>query len=225
VPASELSQLSARKLVLDFQKQRFFECGATLLAVLAFPSATDAELAEIVASLCSAHLRAMFEQSSNPDELVKAKYAFRDERTIRKDLKTLDRVMRDRMVAAHVAIALLQNVIGHRPNLPDSVKRLSLNQLSEFAMRGANQSIPENFETRIWRPSLPVIHLAAAVAVAINDRERAGEERTGYGNLIADPEFVTKVLSYADQNENIINTNDLKIDRRKLISIRIAGLQ
>jgi hypothetical protein len=111
--------------------------------------------------------------------------------------------MRDRMAAAHVAIALLQNAIGHRPNLPDSVERLSLNQLSEFAMGEANQSSPENFETRIWRPSLPVIHLAAAVAVAINDRERAGEKRTGYGNLIADPEFVTKVLNYIEEFENI----------------------
>src|ERR1035438_1916875 len=104
-----------RKLVLDSKKQSLFECGAALLALLAFPSSTDAERAEIVASLCSAHLRAKFKEAGNPEELVKAKYAFRDEGTIRKDLKNLDRLVRDRMVAAHVAIAFLENAVGHRP--------------------------------------------------------------------------------------------------------------
>jgi hypothetical protein len=207
-----------RKLVLD-KNQTFFECGAALLALLAFPSSTDAERAEIATSLCSAHLRAKFKEAGNPEELVKAKYAFRDEGTIRKDLKKLPRLVRDRMVAAHVAIAFLQNAIGHRPNLPRDVKRLSLNQLSEFAMRQAKQSIPENFETRIWRPSRPVIHLATAVAVAINDRERTGEKKTGYGNLIADDDFVAKVLMYTKEHEIIIKNNKLPIRAEKLVSI------
>jgi hypothetical protein len=211
-----------RKLVLDSKNQSLFECGAALLALLAFPSSTDAEWAEIAASLCSAHLRAKFNEAGNPEELVKAKYAFRDEQTIRKDLKKLDRLVRDRMVAAHVAIALLQNAIGHRPNLPRDMKRLSLNQLSEFAMRQAKQSIPENFETRIWRASLPVIHLAAAVAVAVNDRESLGAKRTSYGNLIADVEFVAKVLKYTKENEIIIKTNKLPIKSEKLVSIRLV---
>jgi hypothetical protein len=66
------------------------------------------------------------------------------------------------MVAAKVAIAFLQTAVGHRPNLASSVKRRSLNQLSELVMREANQSSPENFETRVWRPSLPVITGAGA---------------------------------------------------------------
>jgi hypothetical protein len=211
-----------RKLVLDSKSQNLFECGAALLALLAFPSSTDAERAEIAASLCSAHLRAKFKEAGNPEELVKAKYAFRDEATIRKDLKKLDRLVRDRMVAAHVAIAFLQNAIGHRPNLPREVKRLSLNQLSEFAMRQAKQSIPENFETRIWRATLPVIHLAAAVAVTISDRERMGEERTSYGDMITNVEFLFDVLKYTKEHEIIIKTNKLPIRTEKLVSIQLV---
>jgi hypothetical protein len=211
-----------RKLVLDSKNQSLFECGAALLALLAFPSSTDGERAEIAVSLCSAHLRAKFKEAGNPEELVKAKYAFRDEGTIRKDLKKLDRLVRDRMVAAHVAIAFLQNAIGHRPNLPRDVKRLSLNQLSEFAMGLANQSIPENFKTRIWRPSRPVLHLAAAVAVAINDRERMGEERTFYGNVITDVEFLFDVLRYTKEHEIIIKTSKLPIRAEKLVSIEMV---
>jgi hypothetical protein len=214
---------SPRALVLDARSQTLFECGAALLALLAFPSVTDAERAEIAASLCASYLRAMFEESGDQNELVKAKYAFRDAETIKSDLKTFDRLVRDRMVAGKVAIAFLQSAVGHRPNLPASVKRLSINQLAELVMKEANQSIPENFETRVWRPSLPVIHLAAAVAVSINDRQRMGEERTSYGNLIADIEFVGHVLDHTRKHENIIKTNKLKqINANKLVSIRLV---
>ena len=96
-------------LVLDARKQTLFECGAALLALLAFPSATDTEREEIAASLCASHLQAMFEKSGNPNERVKAKYAFRGEQTIKRDLKTIDRRIRDRMVAAKVAIAFDHN--------------------------------------------------------------------------------------------------------------------
>jgi len=73
---------SPRALVLDARNQTLFECGAALFALLAFPSAPDAERAEIAASLCASHLRAMFGDAGDPDELVKAKYAFREVRTI-----------------------------------------------------------------------------------------------------------------------------------------------
>jgi hypothetical protein len=207
-------------LLLDARSQTLFECGATLLALLAFPSVPDAERAEIAASLCASHLQAKFKESGDPNELVKAKYAFRDPERIKKDLKILDRLVRDRMVAAKVAIAFLQKAEGHPPRLPANVKRLSINQLAEFLMGEAKQSIPENFKNRVWRPTLPVIHLAAAVAVAINDRERAGERSTSYGNLIADVDFMFDVLRYAREFEIVIKTNKLKINAKKLVSIQ-----
>jgi hypothetical protein len=213
---------SPRELVLDARHLSLFECGANLLALLAFPSTTEAKRAEIAASLCASHLRAMFNASGNPDELVKAKYAFRDEQMIKKDLKTIQRLVRDRMVAAKVAIAFLQGAVGHGPKLPSSVKRLSINQFAELVMKEANQSIPENFKTRVWRPSLPVIHLAAAVAVAINDRERRGEMKTSFGNMIADDEFLFDVLRYTIEYEIIIKNNKLRIDAKKLVSIRFV---
>jgi hypothetical protein len=213
---------SARELVLDARSQTRFECGAALFALLAFPSATDTRRTEIATSLCAAHLRAMFEQSGDPNELVKAKYAFRDARTIKTDLKIVDRLVRDRMVAAEVAIPFLQKAQGCAPKLPSAVNRLSINQLSQFLKKRAKQSNAENFETRVWRPSLPVIHLAAAVATAINDRERIGEKRTSYGNLIADIELIGNVLNYTIKYEKIIKTNKLPINAKKLVSIQLV---
>ncbi|WP_166294278.1 hypothetical protein [Bradyrhizobium sp. 2S1] len=193
-----------------------------MFVLLAFPLATDAERADLATSVCAAHLRAMFKEFGSADGLVKEKYAFRDEQRIKDDLKTLDRLIRDRMVAAKIVIPFLRRASGHTVKLPRGVQRLSLNQLAEYAMKEANQSSPENFKTRVWRPSLPVIHLAAAVAVTINDRERVGEKKTGYGNLIADAEFLFMVLTYTKEFEFIIKNNKLPIDPKKLVSIQLA---
>ena len=46
---------SPRAIVLDARNQTRFECGAALLALLAFPSAPDREHAEIAASICASH--------------------------------------------------------------------------------------------------------------------------------------------------------------------------
>ena len=67
-----------------------------------------------------------------------------------------------------------------------------------------------------------MIHLAAAVATAINDRERVGKKRTSYGNLIADNEFIGYVLTYTRKYENIIQNNKLPINARKLVSIQFV---
>jgi hypothetical protein len=210
---------SPRELVLDTGRLALFECGASLLALLAFPSATDEERAEIEASLCANHLRAVFEETGDGDKPVKAKYAFRDLQVINSDLRTFDRLIRDRIVAARVAIPFLQRASGHGLKLPSSVKRLSINQLAEFVMKEANQSNPENFKTRVWRPSLPVIHLAAAVVVAMNDRRGM----VSYGNLIADQSFIGVVLTYTSEFENIIKNNNLRgINSKRLVSVQLA---
>jgi hypothetical protein len=105
---------------------------------------------------------------------MKPKHALRAERDIRRDRKTLNRRLRDRMFAAHIAIAFLQHAAGQEPKLPRGVARLSLNELAADAAEKLGQADAGNVESRVWRPSLPVIHLAAAVAVAINDGERNG---------------------------------------------------
>jgi hypothetical protein len=40
---------------------------------------------------------------------------------------------------------------------------VSINQMARLVLEDAGQTDPENVETRIWRPSLPAIHIASAV--------------------------------------------------------------
>ena len=216
------SNVSPRELVLDAEKSIPFRMWSRLAGTSGF-SVGDRSKARRNRSIpVLGSSTGDVRESGSPDELVKAKYAFRDAETIKKDTKNIDRLIRDRMVAAKVAIAFLQRASGHRPKLPSNIKRLSINQLAEWVKNEANQSIPENFKTRVWRPSVPVIYLAAAVGVAINDRELKGEMKTSYGNIIAEFEFLFDVLRYSKEYELIIRNSDLPINADKLISIRLV---
>ena len=96
---------------------------------------------------------------------MKPIHAFRKEKLIGKDLVKLQRRLQGRMAAARMAMAYLKEVAtGKPPKLPHGIKRLSLNQLSEMVLEDTRETMAENVEERVWRASLPVIHLAAAMA-------------------------------------------------------------
>jgi hypothetical protein len=163
-----------RQLDLTFAISEVYECGAALVSLLAFPSKSEARArSALEASLCAEYLRDQYLKKDREDTpiLMKPKHALRAERDIRRDRKTLNRRLRDRMFAAHIAIAFLQHAAGQEPKLPRGVARLSLNELAADAAEKLGQADAGNVESRVWRPRLPVIHLAAAVAVAINDGE------------------------------------------------------
>ena len=61
----------------------------------------------------------------------------------------------------------------------------------------ANQSDPENVESRIWRPSIPVIHIAASVAVVISNSERAGIPQTSWGDILHSRPLVEEIVHNA----------------------------
>jgi len=83
--------------------------------------------------------------------------------------------LRDRMVAAKIAMPFLQEVeLRHLPELPKCVKKLSLNEMCAYVLKDLGISSDENIETRIWWVSLPIIHLATATAVAIDQLEKHG---------------------------------------------------
>jgi hypothetical protein len=97
-----------------------------------------------------------------------------------------------------MSIPYLQQAHGLTPTLPPGMARWSINELSALVLDDANQSDPGNVETRIWRSSLPVIHLAAAVAVAISEGERTGHPHTSYGDILCNKNLIEEIISRAE---------------------------
>jgi hypothetical protein len=78
---------------------------------------------------------------------------------------------------------LLRADSGATPPLSQGIKRLSLNEMAAFVAEDAGQVDPINIERRVWAPSRPVIHLAAA-AVMLGQRLNKRGIPTGLETLL-----------------------------------------
>jgi hypothetical protein len=212
--------------LIDFNRLAVYEAGALLVTLLAFPDASDETQGAVHASLCNYALR--IRSAVEPDwtilpQPIKPFYAFRSERDCNRDLRTLVRRWRDRMVAGRMGIAFLKEALpGQVLELPPTVKRLSINQLAELVLDDTRFTDPHNVETRIWRPSRPVVHLASAIQVYLTLTE-AGNPLIGLETLLLNRAMIESVIQGAAYNETLMaQSRHLRFDPEKMIKIRLA---
>jgi len=196
-----------RRLVIDTAQLAPYEAWALLMTYLAFPEPDISERAfeEAFTALCHVHLsmrRCRDEQWAIQPQPIKPLYVFLDPKTMNRALRTFDRRLRDRMIAARIAIAFLKEVIDKDGfKLPKSVKRLSLNELSAFVASDLQGVEANNVEQRVWRPSVPVLHLAVALALRVDALEREGMSREAIND---DTEGVPLVMACAQQIQPLL---------------------
>lgn len=210
---------------LDFTNNPEESC-ASLFAILAFPvdDENDTNRMNLHASLCHLIYQSRYESDETwaiKPQLLKPIYAFRDKKQVSRDLKPIKRRLRDRMQAAKIAIAFLQEIeLGQAFQLPKNVKRMSIKQLSELLIEETGYMEIENIETRIWRASLPVIHLAAATAVIFDQLEKSGLAQPSIGHFLTNPLLAQHVVEtsnlYADM---LVRSTKLSIKPEKLIRL------
>lgn len=217
-----------QEIILDFEKLEVYEAGAILVAVLAYPGSHEDEKREpLHRALCALALRARIETDpdwGNSPQLIKPAYAFCPEREVSKNLQTLKRRLRDRMTAGRMAVAFLQEAVtGTVPKLPKGLKRLSVNQMAELVLEDVGQTEPENVETRIWRPSLPVLHLAAACQVLMQTTEREAGRSIHIGDLIEHRSIIEQVIRVAEDYRPLLaKSARLHIDPNIQVKICLA---
>ena len=208
---------------IDFNRVEVYEAGALLITLLAYPREREEVWAQVHASLCSYALR--IKSASEPNwatapQPIKPIYAFRLQQDISRDLRTLDRRIRDRMIAGRMGIGFLKEAVTGQ--VPAGLKRLSINELAELVRDDARYSEPENVETRIWRPSLPVIHLATALQVLLY----LGDQQIGpigYELLLLGRNVIELIIRTAEHHRVLFTqSRTLRLDPSNLISIRLA---
>jgi hypothetical protein len=211
--------------LLDLDRVEVYEAGAALIALLAYPGPMEEEQREAAhAALCNHALRVKCERE--PDwgrspQSIKPLYALR--RPVNRDLQKLRRRLRDRMVAGRMAIGFLQEAVAGRvPELPSGIPRVSINQMARLVMSDAGQTDPGNVETRMWRPSRPVIHIASAFQVFLQLAEpELG--RIGLERFLFNRGCVECVLRAAEYHASIIaHSERMPIDSARLVEIRLV---
>lgn len=223
-------QNHSRYLTIDFASLEPYECGARLIAILAQPDKLDDDeaMGRLFASLCHLVLRARLETDdlwARTPQLIKPLYAMRREKDVDRDLRTFKRRLRDRLIAARMAIGFLQEVTAERPFvLPKGIKRLSLNEMAELVSDDLDGAEQNNIETRIWRPSLPVVHIAAAMAVLMDQVQRESGHALTIGDFLINPSLIRLVIdrsnTYADL---LLKSSHLMLDARKLVRVKALG--
>ena len=208
---------------VNLDRDETYECGALLLTALAYPDGLEGESSQrLFISLCAKALRLAF--AANPDDrtpiTVKPQYVAVDSAIIERDFKFVGRRMEERLVAARVAWALLKSQGQPVLDLPDGIKSRTLSQLSEFVLDDAGLADPENFRKRYFRPSLPVIHLAAAASAASQSAGRQGNP-AGLATLLTDRDYLAQVLNEAELIAELIERDPtFPIKAEKLVRLQ-----
>ena len=215
--------------LIDFHRIAVYEAGASLISVLAYPGDGDEELrAGVHASLCHHALRVLC-AIEEPDwalspQLMKPLYALRTPDEVRKDLRTLQRRHRDRMAAGRMAIGFLKKAVGGMTELAGGPSRVSINQLVRLVLDDTGQIDPENVETRIWRQSLPAIHIASTIQVYLQLAE-PDMGKLGLETFLLNRWAIECVVRGAEFHASIIaHSPHLPIDPTRLIRIRLADI-
>jgi hypothetical protein len=213
--------------LIDFNRVEVYEAGASLITLLAYPGKSEEETRGAVhASLCHHALRATCELDPNwalSPQPIKPIYALRTPHEVNKDLRTLSRRLRDRMAAGRMAMGFLKEVdTGQLPQLPTGIQRLSVNQMASLILEDTGNAEVENVNTRVWRPSLPVIHLATATLLLLQWLEpRTG--RLDVEAFLLSRELIENVVRAAERHEAlIVQSRRLRIDPDRQVKIRLA---
>jgi hypothetical protein len=212
---------------VDFRRLEVYEIGAWLVTQLAFPGKSESEevRGRVHASLCACALRTKYETDGEwlvSPQPIKPLYALRPQFDIDRDLRTLRRRLRDRMIAARMAIGFLKEAItGELPKRPAGINRVSVKEMAMLVLGDAGYSESKNVETRIWRPSLPVIHLVTAIQLLLHLAEPT-TGRLRLEALLLDRGIIELMVRTAEYHRSVIMQSRLKIDSEMLIRIPLG---
>ena len=214
-----------------------YEAGAVLFTYLAFPEpGDDAEdqRATVHAALCHLALHAISQEHDSASwapQILKPNYALMTESEVRTALRTFDRRLHDRAQAALMVKPFLEEAVtGASPSLPAGVKRLSLAAMAEWlTLRGKDEAAvwdradTKNFLARVWRPSIPVLHIALGLNLLHERTHAAGIEKLAIHDLIRSPEAIAFILEQAIPLETLLpQIPHLGIPERELLRLRLT---
>ena len=187
--------------ILDFENLKTYECGAFLLTIIAVPEELDGHRSqELFRSLCAIALQHKYLAAPEDETPVTAKpqYLFRPTPLIDREVKSVHKKFQDRLDAGRLITPFLEQAAGYPVRLLPGVSRLSINQMIEFMLPTSGQSEASNLATRVWRPSRRVIHLGAAAATVLQQRQ-AQQSEIRFETFLFDEELIRAIVSLAEE--------------------------
>lgn len=109
------------------------------------------------------------------------------------------------------------------PPLPTTVARLSLNQVIPYALGDRAQTDVHNFEQRVFRRVIPVLHLAVALEQVIDAIEVRNRQSPSLEDLLMAQTFAPCLVERAEQLEAVLlAVTEFKIRSERLVQFRLV---
>lgn len=222
--------MSNNDIVLKLNRGDAYEWGALLATVLAFsekdPPASLMESCH--RSLCSFAIRGRMAHEpawACRRQSIKPIYACCDIEQLDRDIGHLEKRLRHRMLAGKMCIPFLREAAtGAVPELPPGISRLSISQMAGLICEEAGYSESKNVVSRIWRRSLPVIHIAAAVTIIGSECVRSGGRPMTIADLVIDPVIIRLVVEQAELYVPLLaKSRRAHVDVDSLIRVRLGS--
>lgn len=217
------------EVIINFDNAPIYEVAAQVLTILMFsgPNDTDDIRGHVRMSLCAwaIHRRAELDAQWGEElQAMRPVYAIWPTKEVDRDMARINRRMRSRMTAGRMAMVFLKKAHhGEVPRVTPPLKRLSINQVAEWALPDSGLTDTANVKSRAWRPSLPVLHLAAAAEFVRQMYEKAGQPLS-YDDLLWQPLPLQLMLAEAATYEALFAKltveGTLRLDLDTLIRIR-----
>lgn len=211
--------------VIDFDKLESYEIAALLFALLSAPPsvASDKEFNDYYFGLVSDFLHLKIHNApewAQSKQNIKPYYlSMSSDKAARIAVKS-DKKIQSRLNAAHIAIQKLIEV-AHPEKLSHISYDLSLNKMIENLDQFEGIKDLDNFETRVWRTSIPIIHLAVALAIMMNDALVNFGIRLDYNSFYEDKSLTKRLIDEAKKYAKDLQQTSLNIKAHQLIDIEI----
>ena len=126
------------------------------------------------------------------------------------------------MVAARMSLGFIEEgITGEPARLPEGMTGLNLDALSRLVQPETYESDPQNLENRVWRSSLPVIHLAAAMQWLLRYLEGEGASKADLGYRMDNGPMHEAVIAIAERYEPIVlSDHRFGLAPEKMIRVR-----
>ena len=136
----------------------------------------------------------------------------------------MDRRLKDRTTAGLAVLPFLREAYSKTPQVFPSGKTLSVHQMSEVLLPERKISEIANFESRVWRPSLPVLHLCAAWVTIARDHYDGLGKNLELNKIIFDREILALWLDLAEAYVPLLERSRLNVAPDQLIRFEMGKL-
>ena len=210
---------------VDLSGPDLFDVAALLISHLAWPASSDTKHRSgfylSFYAWCVRERAARDPCWGEQPQFIQPNAVCRSESDIARDIRTLERRLRDRLTAGHIAMAVLKETgLGVMPTLPAGAKRLSINQMIEHMDLGL--SAVDNVAKRVWRPSLPVVHLCAAWASVQQEHWTAHETPADLITSFQSPEVLAQIIHRAELYVPLLERGRLAVPPGTLVRFGFA---